>query len=748
MGSVLTVSVAAFVLPAAAAPALAPAPIVVSGTPWPVDAVAGSLIVTKDDGHSEVVHVGAGEERAAAARLRAQPDVVAVEPDLLRHALATPNDPGYPDQWAHVVANAPAAWDVTTGDRSVEIAVIDTGIDARHPDLAANVVDQYDVSSGSVIHRGSGVDNDTCDVGHGTFVAGVIGAVGNNGRGVSGVAWAVGILDISSGDPARCGSFADSAVLAGIELAIDEGVDVINLSLGGLGDTCPTSFQNAIESARVAGITVVAAVGNEQAQFPGITSVPASCNGVISVGAVGDGGQPAPYSNANDWVDLAAPGGDTSHGGEPVVSTYPDGRYAAAEGTSFASPYVAGVVALMHSVNPDLTPSEVQRILEGTTKGLPTSRSAAVGWGIVDAGTAVRAARDDTIPAARPSPPPFPVGLVVRVSAQSGVTDSVQQAIAMSRWVFLEGSALHAVVARKDVFADALAGSTLGFGSGPLLFTSSTGRLDSDTGEELARVLPPGSLVYILGGTQAVPPEVEDDVRALGLEPRRLAGTTRERTAAAVAFEVVRRVQEVGFEPPRRVILATAREWPDAVTAGSLGAWFGYPILLTDPNALSSETRDALAFLRPDVVYVIGGTLAVSNAVAADAQAAAQASSAPRLAGADRHETAAAVANRFVEDLWTDTGITPLLAVGVNVRRADGFAHVLSASTAVGAFTGVFISVEGEVGDSVPASSVALACTLEPLRGLVAGEPDIVSEATKDRLNALLEHRAPECAAL
>lgn len=743
---VLTISAAAYVLPAAA-PAPPLEPFVGSGTPWPDDAVAGSLIVTKDDGHSDVVRVAAGEERAAAARLRAQPDVVAVEPDLLRHALATPNDPGYDDQWSHVVANMPAAWDVTTGDSAVKVAVIDTGVDARHPDLTANVVDQYDVSSGSVVHRGSGVNNDACDIGHGTFVAGVIGAAGDNGKGVAGVAWQVGILDIASGDPARCGLFADSSLLAGMELAIDNDVDVINLSLGGLGDTCPTSFQNAIDSARAAGITVVAAAGNEEEQFAGITSVPASCNGVISVGAVGDGGQPAPYSNSNDWVDITAPGGDTAHGGKPVVSTYPNGAYAAAEGTSFSAPYVSGVVALMRSVNPGLTPAETERILLGTTKGVPTNRTAAMGWGLVDAGAAVAAAQSDTIPAARPAPPPFPVGLVVRVSAQSGVTDAVQQAIAMSNWVFIDDAAVHAVVARKDDFADALTGSTLGFGSGPVLFTSRTGRLDVDTGEELARVLPPGSRVYILGGTEAVPLEVEGDIRALGLEPQRLAGTTREGTAAVVAEAVKQRVQELGFEAPRRVILATARQWPDAVTAGSLGAWFGYPILLTDPNALSSEARSELASLKPQVVYVIGGTAAISDAVAADAQAAAQASVAPRLAGIDRDETAAAVANEFVNLLRTVTGITPLLAIGVNLRRADGFAHVLSASTAIGAFTGVFIAVEGEAGDSLPASSVTLACTLEPIRGLVAGEADIVSDAIKDRLNALLERRAPECPA-
>jgi subtilisin family serine protease len=711
------------------------------------ETVPGSLLVTTDDGSSRAVHVDPGTEKLAAARLRADPHVLAVEPDQYRHTLATPNDPSYNQQWSHLVANAPAAWDLTTGDPTVKVAIIDTGVDATHPDLTANVVDQFDVSSGSVVHKTAPVNNDACGIGHGTFVAGVIGAVGNNNKGVAGVAWHVGIVDIAAGDPVRCGLFADSGVLTGIELAIDQGVDVINMSLGGLGDTCPTAFQRAIDEAIAAGITVVAAAGHEEAQFPGATAIPGSCNGVISVAAVGDTGAVAPYSDENDWVDIAAPGGDTSNGGDPIVSTFPGDAYARAEGTSFSSPYASGVVALMKSVNAALTPSEVERILEGTTKGTPTTRTAALGWGLVDAGAAVTAAKaaktdKNAIPAARPSPPAFPVGLVVRISAQSGTTDPVQQAIAMSRWVFFEGSALHAIVARKDDFADALTGSTLAFGSGPMLFTSPTGHLDPDTSAELARVLPPGSRVYILGGTQAVPPEVDDDIRAIGLQPRRLAGATREGTAAQVAAEVILRVRELGFDTPKRMILATAHQWPDAVTSGSLGAWFGYPILLTDPNTLSRDAHDVLAFFKPEVVYIIGGTAVISDLVAAAAKTTAHAADAPRLAGVDRDETAVAVARRFIDDLKKATGIAPLLSVGVNLRRADGFTHILSASTAIGAFTGVFIPVEGDAGDILPPASVTLACSLDPLRGIVAGEADIVSDAVKDRLNSLLEHTA------
>src|SRR5690606_36029490 len=157
--------------------------------------------------------------------------------------------------------------------------------------------------------RPLGVDNDACGVGHGTFVAGIIGATGNDANDVAGVAWEVGILDVAAGDPFRCGSFSDGAIVAAITYAVGQGVDVINLSLGGPSDSCPTAFQAAIDQARRAGVVVVAAAGNDERYFPGLTSVPASCNGVLSVGAVGRSGGAAPYSNANALVDVVAPGG-------------------------------------------------------------------------------------------------------------------------------------------------------------------------------------------------------------------------------------------------------------------------------------------------------------------------------------------------------------------------------------------------------------------------------------------------------
>ncbi|MCU1374178.1 MAG: N-acetylmuramoyl-L-alanine amidase [Actinomycetia bacterium] len=712
---------------------------------WPSDAVPGSLLVTRTSGGVEHVEVAPGQEAVHAAELSAEAGVVAVEPDYVRHALQVPNDPSFPEQWAHTLTNAPAAWDLTTGDPSVKVAIIDSGVDGTHPDLRSNLIGQVDVSGGDVVTRSLGVDNDPCKVGHGTFVAGVVGGVGNNATAVAGVAWRVGIVDVAAGDPVRCGSFTDSAIVAGIEYATARGVDVINLSLGGPSDTCPTAYQAAIDAARAKKVVVVAAAGNEEQQFPGLTSVPASCNGVISVASVGEHGH-AVYSNANAEVDLAAPGGDTTNG-RGIVSTTMGGGTGVEEGTSFSSPYVAGTVALMRSVNKSLSADAVESILESTAVR-SGGRTPALGWGVVDVGAAVAKAKAGGVVPAPAADPKFPVGLVIRVSDQSGTTGAVRQAVAISKFLYTDGGAKHAVVARKDVFADALAGSALGYGFGPILFTANTGHLDPITASELARSLPPGGRVYLLGGTSAIPAAVEADIQALGLVPRRLAGTTREATAAAVATEVAVRVQELGFQPATRAILATAQQWPDAVTAGSLAAWFGYPILLTDPNTLSPATRDALAALRPDRLYVIGGTAAVSSAVATAARDAGGSSSVNRLAGVDRVGTAIAVAQQYITEFRSENpGIDPVLAIGVNLRRGDGFAHVLSASAAVGAASGIFLPIEGEKGDTITAPVKSLACSIDPYLGIVAGEADIVSDAAKQRLDDALEHVKATCSA-
>ncbi|HWB72305.1 MAG TPA: S8 family serine peptidase, partial [Egibacteraceae bacterium] len=704
--------------------------------------------------------VANGEEDSAAAALRGLPGVVAVEPVRTRRYTAVPDDPFYPSQWAHTLAGVEAAWNHSTGSRTVRVGVLDSGVLGGHPDLADNIVEQVDASTGTVHTTGTNVDNDPCGIGHGTMVSGVLGALGDNATDVAGVNWQVSILDVSLSSPASgCGGPRDDAILAAIDHATshpDGPVDVINLSFGTHGDACPASYQSAIDAARAAGIVVVAASGNEELDpaLAGSPSVPASCNGVISVGAVGRSGTVAGYSTTNRYVDLAAPGGDSDADGfeGQILTTSRNGRTEPTEGTSFASPYVAGLAALLGAIDATLTPDQIEALLERTAADQGVSgRDPAYGWGLVQAGEAAAAAASGAAVRPPEPDPDFPVGgdgdgeitppepTMLRIAAGSGVTEAISQAAAVSQAVFAEGGAAHAVLARDDDYADALAGSALGFGLGPVLFTTSTGPLAEPTKQELQRVLAPGSPVYLLGGGAALPDTLEGELRALGYEPVRLAGAAREQTAILVADEVRRRLPELGFENLPIAILATRQNWPDAVAAGSLAAWFGIPILLTPASDLHPDTEQALRALAPSLLYGIGGTVAISDtALAQAASAAGTQGNTVRLAGPERTATAVAVASEFEAVLREVFDSQPAFAVAVNLRRADGFAHVLSATAISGAFSAVFVPVEGDAGTILtePARQYATGLGVD---GLAAGDADLIADATVAELEQLLQ---------
>jgi subtilisin family serine protease/putative cell wall-binding protein len=713
------------------------------------------------------VTVPPGQERAAAASLAKRPDVVAVEPVRVRRFTEkTPNDPHVDQQWAHRLTGVKQAWETTTGSSDVEVALLDSGVVGSHPDLEDNLVVQADASSGEVQERQQvGVDNDPCGIGHGTLTAGVVGAVGDNGRAVAGVNWDVSLVDISLSSPsenqARDCKVPDDAVIAGMDWAVDEGVDVINLSFGAPQSHCPRAYQEAIDNARNNGVVVVAASGNSGQRE---TLVPASCEGVISVGGVGRSGEVAGYSTTNDYVDLSAPGGDsvaqpegekrrglirsTARGDCTGSFDPPENNPCFVQGTSFASPYVAGAAALLLSQDPSLSVEQVASALQRTAKdeGLE-GRDDAHGWGLVQLDAAVeRVASSTAVPPPRDDgTEPFPVGdgsgsegpTVSRVTAGTP-TKAVPQAVAVSKQVFPENGAEHVVLARKDDYADALAGSALGFGVGPLLFSSSFGPLPEATKQELRRVLEDGGTVYLLGGPVALSESIEQELADMGYQPTRLSGETREETAVAVAEELRQRLPEMGFANADTAIVATRGNWPDAVTAGSLAAYFGVPILLTPPDELHPATGRALEHIDPNLLYVVGGKVVVDEETAQAASEAAQPDRAFRLAGAERTETAVAVAAE-VEFLFSqmDYGRSAAFAVATNLRRSDGFAHVLSASAIPGAFGGVFAGVEGTEGTKLTGH------TSDYLRGLgidgvLDGGTDLVTNRVGARIEDLL----------
>lgn len=362
---------------------------------------------------------------ALAASLRGRADVISAEPDYRMRAFALPqelrpDDTYYGLQWHYEQIKLPAAWAIETGSSSVRIAVLDTG-SAPAMDLAPREIPGFDmINDPSIAGDGGGYDSDPTDVGdglgspqpssfHGAHVAGTIGAVTDNGYGVSGVTWAGDIMHLrvlgigggSSFDIAQAVLYAAGLPNASGQTAAQP-AHIINMSLGGGGSN--STFQNAITSARNSGVVIIAAAGNENSGTP---SFPAAYSGVVSVSAVDVDGARAPYSNFHASVDIAAPGGDVSADrngdgySDGVLSTKPDDSsnptnfesYSFYQGTSMAAPHVAGVAALILSVDDQLTPAQVEMILGDTATDLGAAgRDNIYGDGLLNALAAVQAA--------------------------------------------------------------------------------------------------------------------------------------------------------------------------------------------------------------------------------------------------------------------------------------------------------------------------------------------------------------------
>lgn len=337
------------------------------------------------------------------------------EPNRYRRMSAEPDDTHYGLQWHYDMINLPAAWDISTGDASIIVAVIDTGR-VLAPDLSTRLIDGYDVVLDlSFAGDGDGHDPDPTDLGvqtsyHGTHVAGTIGAETNNSFGVAGVTWATRIMPIRA--LGNYGFGTDFDVATGILYAAGqpnatgtippEACHIINMSLGGAGSS--QTMADAIATARAVGVTVIAAAGNANSAE---LQYPASYPGVISVSAVDAVRNRAPYSSFGTEVDIAAPGGNTNvdtHGdGYPdgVLSTVNGSSYAFYNGTSMACPHVAGVAALILAVNPALTPDQVEAVLTSTAQDLgATGRDDSFGHGLVDAFAALSSIAPPSGPAA------------------------------------------------------------------------------------------------------------------------------------------------------------------------------------------------------------------------------------------------------------------------------------------------------------------------------------------------------------
>ncbi len=373
-----------------------------------------------------------GDMQSLANQLKAaDPNIAYAEPDRKMYPLFTPNDSSYSSQWDLYETTggirAPAAWDLSTGS-GVVVAVIDTGY-RPHADLSGQIVAGYDmIADVATAADGNARDSDPSDPGdwvtagqcgtgepasnsswHGTHVAGTIAAKTNNATGVAGIAFNAKVQPVRV--LGKCGGYtsdiadgmiwASGGTVSGLPTNATP-AKVINMSLGG-GGACDTTSQNAINSARSRGTTVVVAAGNENQNAS--NSNPANCSGVIAVAATDRNGSRAYYSNYGSIVALAAPGGDVrSSSSNGILSTLNAGtqgpgadNYAYYQGTSMATPHVAGVVALMYAAKPTATPDQIKAALQSSARAFPGTCSQC-GSGLLDAAAAVTAITGTTLP--------------------------------------------------------------------------------------------------------------------------------------------------------------------------------------------------------------------------------------------------------------------------------------------------------------------------------------------------------------
>jgi len=296
----------------------------------------------------QIVNVPAGAALQTLTAYLNEPSVEYAEPDYLVQVIGTPSDSGFSQQWGLTKIQAPAAWDVTTGSSSVKIAVLDTGIDQDHEDLAAKIVANQNFS-----------DSTTVDdlYGHGTHVAGIAAAITNNGVGVAGAGYNSSLMNVKVlGDS---GSGLYSWVASGIIWAADNGAKVINMSLGG-GSPSPT-LEDAINYAWSRGVVLVAAAGNNG---DSAHRYPAYYTNIISVAATSQNDAKASWSTYGTWVDVAAPG-------VSIYSTLPNHpnnlglNYGYLDGTSMAAPFVSGLAALVWTTNYGTSNADVRSKIEG-----------------------------------------------------------------------------------------------------------------------------------------------------------------------------------------------------------------------------------------------------------------------------------------------------------------------------------------------------------------------------------------------
>lgn len=293
-------------------------------------------------------------------------------PEITYAIAKIPNDPRYSSQSYLSTMNFPQVWDSQTGSSTIKVAVLDTGVMGSHEDLGNKMVAGYNYVTGAAIAPSDNSD----DEGHGTIVAGVIGANTNNGVGVAGVDWAVKIMPIKVIRSNGVGT--DTNVASGIRWAVDNGASIINMSFG--GDFSQT-VKDQIDYAWSKGVLMVASSGNS-----GIETklYPAGFDEVMAVGSISSSLSRSSFSNYGSYLDVVAVG-------ESIISTNNSGGYSSASGTSISTPFVTGLASLIKAQKPTIGKEDVYKAIRETARDVDVSgNDKYTGAGVIQAASAIQ----------------------------------------------------------------------------------------------------------------------------------------------------------------------------------------------------------------------------------------------------------------------------------------------------------------------------------------------------------------------
>jgi thermitase len=572
-------------------------------------AVRTKFAMKKGFGNTDIIEVPKDKVKSVINNMKEDKNIEYVEQEVQYSYLQTVNDPLYSDQRVDFNSiNAEKAWDIYKPQKRPIVAVIDSGIDMNHPDLKSLIVKPYNaISPGQPPYD---------DVGHGTHVAGIVGAMTNNNLGVASLSKGVAIMPVKVGDRYTLSSID---IANGIYYAVDHGASIINISIGGgysqyVEEACNYAYEK--------GVLVIAAAGNESTNDP-LGSYPAAHNNVLAVAAYDSStGEIAGFSNYGDWVSVAAPGVD-------ILSTIPGGYYDL-DGTSMAAPMVTSLAAMLKSQDPTLSSNQIRWMIEYSSA--PYANYNRHPNGKIDAYAALKLYEE-----------------FARIYGATSAETSNQ--IAKTGWKTVSYRYLipkesngnehlkrnegrFAILASNKTFPDSLAAGALSYMlDAPILLT-----YPDSIKESTIQTLKDLKItdIIILGGPSAISEKIRTSLSNKGFEVIRISGEDRFKTAVSINDYVA----QTGGE----VIVANGTNFPDALSISRYAALYQLPLVFVDKEQIPLETKKFLDKYRFSKAIVVGGSAVISDKIKNSLP------NAIRISGKDRYETNTKIIKHFEQN--------------------------------------------------------------------------------------------------